>query len=98
MRRSWFGIALAVLASTITLLGSADSASAGIFFGNRSNTTTHQWASRHGTWTFSFPAGYSGNQTYDPNHPPKRYFDSTGRWTGDGVDSMATTPRTSRCR
>lgn len=32
----------------------------------------------------------------DPPSPypqPKRYYDSTGRWTGDGVDTMSTAPR-----
>lgn len=30
----------------------------------------------------------------DPYTPqPQRFYDSTGRWTGDGVDSMATLPR-----
>lgn len=39
------------------------------------------------------PNGSTGQQACTTTGQPKRYYDSTGRWTGDGVDTMATGPR-----
>jgi hypothetical protein len=66
---------------------------------DRYGRTNRSCASRHGYWSF----GFSGFQVgYVPVHqqPPaygadgqlKRFFDATGRWTGDGYDSMSTAP------
>lgn len=82
-------------------------AAAAILFGNSGISQAQDNCSSRGYFNgYGRGTGASGNYAHrtihgwglfkkDPCIPgqPTRYFDSTGRWTGDGVDTMATPKR-----
>ena len=95
-------VRLGLCVATVMLLKAAESGYTQDYCGNRGSGSGYGRDTSKGRFFGYRPGcgwGFHGEPAETEGPRLKRYVDATGRWTGDGVDTMATNPPPwKRCR